>query len=263
MINREIQQHLRNKFNPDGSQLRKLQLEALKILEYIDKVCIENNINYWISSGTCLGAIRHGGFIPWDDDIDIEILKKDYKKFKQVITKQNLYKLQDYKTDNSYFFRFAKIRNENIQISEIAHGEKRYKYNGIYIDVFLMEYSSSLKINKLGWPILYLLNFKLNKIIKQKNLVNFLAQLIIQISRLILRPLQCIGRKKYLRHVTPSAYSKGRDPKSIFPTKRIKFENIEVNAPGNPDLYLKNMFGDYERIPEKIHTHDISIIKLK
>ena len=71
MIDQEIQAKLREKFNPDGSMLRKQQLRMLEILLYIDKVCKENNINYWLSSGTLLGAVRHGGFIPWDDDLDI------------------------------------------------------------------------------------------------------------------------------------------------------------------------------------------------
>lgn len=80
MIDFKTQEALRAKFNPDGSNLRKMQLRMLDMLKYIDKICREHNIKYWLSSGTCLGAVRHGGFIPWDDDCDIELLRKDYKK---------------------------------------------------------------------------------------------------------------------------------------------------------------------------------------
>ena len=77
MIDATIQQQLRERFNPEGSMLRKQQQRMLEILLHIDEVCTEHNIKYWLSSGTLLGAVRHGGFIPWDDDLDIEMLKED------------------------------------------------------------------------------------------------------------------------------------------------------------------------------------------
>ena len=73
MIDAKVQSQLRERFNPDGSMLRRQQLRMLEILLHIDRVCAEHNIKYWLSSGTLLGAMRHGGFIPWDDDLDIEM----------------------------------------------------------------------------------------------------------------------------------------------------------------------------------------------
>ena len=63
-----------NRFNPEGSVLRLHQMKMLRILEFVDRVCRKHGIRYWLSSGTLLGAVRHGGFIPWDDDMDIEML---------------------------------------------------------------------------------------------------------------------------------------------------------------------------------------------
>ena len=75
MIDSKIQNKLREKYNPDGSLLRQHQLRMLKMLSYFDKICQEHNIHYWLSSGNCIGVVRHGGFIPWDDDIDVEMLR--------------------------------------------------------------------------------------------------------------------------------------------------------------------------------------------
>ena len=68
--------------------LRQSQLVMLRILKTVDSICKENNISYWLDSGTLLGAARHGGFIPWDDDIDIMMLREDYELFKEIAKKE-------------------------------------------------------------------------------------------------------------------------------------------------------------------------------
>ena len=105
MIDAELQKKLRNKFNPDGSEMRQSQLKMLDILNVVDEICRRNNIEYWIGSGTLIGAVRHGGFIPWDDDIDIEILYSDRKRFIEACLRElpDKYKLQCNLTDNTYF----------------------------------------------------------------------------------------------------------------------------------------------------------------
>lgn len=98
MIDPKLQSELRAKYNPDGSNLRKMQLRMLEMLKYIDSICRENDIKYWLSSGTCLGAVRHGGFIPWDDDADIEMLASDYRKLEKILRSSSRdFVLQDYK----------------------------------------------------------------------------------------------------------------------------------------------------------------------
>ena len=79
---------LRAKYNPEGSQLRRDQMELLKMLCFVADICDANGIEWWLSSGTLLGAARHEGFIPWDDDIDFVMLRKDYDKLVQIADKE-------------------------------------------------------------------------------------------------------------------------------------------------------------------------------
>ena len=83
-MEKEIEDELHLKYNPDGSDLRRIQLRVLEILKIIDSICKKHDILYWLEGGALLGAVRHGGFIPWDDDIDIQILRKDRKKLKKI-----------------------------------------------------------------------------------------------------------------------------------------------------------------------------------
>ena len=76
------------KYNGEGTPLRKAQLCMLNILIEIDRICRKHDIPYWLDSGTLLGAVRHGGFIPWDDDVDIAIMRSDYPRLKEYLTEE-------------------------------------------------------------------------------------------------------------------------------------------------------------------------------
>ena len=144
MIDEKLQNDLRAKYNPEGSQLRQHQLRTLEILKIVDIICREHDINYWLSSGTLLGAVRHKGFIPWDDDVDIEMLRDDFKKFNEIIPQYlpENFKLQNHKTDKCYYWPFSKVRDERYPIKEVCNTDIRYKYHGVYIDVFCIEKGS-------------------------------------------------------------------------------------------------------------------------
>ena len=109
MIQPELQEKFRAEYNPDGSILRRQQVKMLDILLHVDKFCKEHNITYWLSSGTLLGAVRHGGFIPWDDDLDIEMRREDFLRFKSLWKDSDDYIMQSHENDLYYIMPYAKM----------------------------------------------------------------------------------------------------------------------------------------------------------
>ena len=257
MIDYQLQQQLRERFNPDGSMLRKQQLRMLEILLYIDKICKENNIKYWLSSGTLLGAVRHGGFIPWDDDLDIEMLREDYEKFLKVFTDNDNYALQTYKSDENYFRTFAKVRDLHSEISEFEL-DRYYKYRGLYVDIFSIERVPKY-ICRLYGGVFEVIGRWRRKCGDNKFLWHILKcfQKITLWTIPIARPIFRIFTKD-LHHSYGSGFLKERHIEDIHPLTSVQFEGYTFPAPNNVDSYLRLIYGDYNRLPDidsfVIHT---------
>lgn len=117
-----------------------LQKVEFDIFLEFDFVCRKLNLNYFLVSGTALGAVRHGGIIPWDDDLDVAMFRDDYNKFMELAPRMlpNKLFLQNYKTDKNYPFVFAKLRNKQTAFIETAL--RNFDMNhGIYIDIFPLD----------------------------------------------------------------------------------------------------------------------------
>lgn len=262
MIDEQIQAKLRKKFNPNGSELRTLQLQLLDSLKHFDAICKANGINYWLSSGSCLGAIRHGGFIPWDDDIDIEMMREDYNKFTKIFIEDEHYVLQTYKNDLYYTQPFGKFRSKDIIVKEgdgLVDG--KYRYRGLFIDIFVMEKSPLIiaVICHILVASMRYLGFKINS----RNLV--IDSLYKIIKKMVygtisfLRLFCVFSNKNILRHILGTGLEKNiRVKNEIFPLAEFIFEGVKVPVPGNYEQYLKRMFGDYMQLPNEIHTHQLS-----
>ena len=126
----------------DPAVLRRLQLTILEILKDIDSICKENNIEYYIAYGTALGAVRHGGFIPWDDDIDICMTREAYDRFLEVMPNAmpEKYDLLDIKNTNKYSMCFAKVSKKGTKFKEKVGTAEGYE-QGIFVDVFPLDYA--------------------------------------------------------------------------------------------------------------------------
>ena len=120
----------------DSRELKKIQIE---ILDFVDCFCNNNNINYWLDCGTLLGAVRHDGYIPWDDDIDIGMLRKDYDKFRKLFNKNNSnkYVFKCIEDDNSFYFPFGKVLDTSTILFE--PDEKNGIQLSVNIDVFVYD----------------------------------------------------------------------------------------------------------------------------
>lgn len=139
----------------------------LEILDYIDTLCKKHNINYIINYGTLIGAVRHEGFIPWDDDIDLSMPREDYQRFINIFQKEkSKYELLSLETDKNYFNNFIKITDSTTKIID-TRNTKTYE-SGIFIDIFPMDRFDDPKVIDTCYK---LESFKLLSFSKHKNIV--------------------------------------------------------------------------------------------
>ena len=122
--------------------LKELQNVMLQMMIEIDRICRKNNIQYILSGGTMLGAVRHHGFIPWDDDMDIAMPRKDYDRFVEIANSElpERFRLECYENTRDYPYNFGKVRDVNTIFKEKFTASLNINH-GVYIDVFPMDYT--------------------------------------------------------------------------------------------------------------------------
>lgn len=270
MINPTENKLLREHYNPEGSLLRQQQLRMLDMLKYIDAICQKHNIKYWLCSGTLLGAVRHGGFIPWDDDLDIEMPRADYEKLIKILSSNNnsKYILQNHKNDKKYYLPFAKLRDTKSELIEGSNKGLDYKYKGIFIDLFPLDpnFYFLMKISERLLAIVL-------KISRAKRnwwgLKSIVANILFSLGNNILFPtFRCISRtmssNKSLYHTYGLPFFKKRDLTDIFPLTNITFEGQSFPCPKDTDAYLRKIYGNnYQDLPPIERRRGEHLYKLK
>lgn len=256
----------------DISELRKIQMD---ILTYVDNTCREYDVHYSMSGGTLIGAIRHKGFIPWDDDIDIMLTREDYNRLIRVMQEkfqngERRYKILTHGIDQDFKFPYAKVVDESTLIIEDVKGCKNF---GVFIDVFPIDFIPDGKCSTLFIKqhiLYYLLNIKRLRWNKGRS---FLKNMLILVLQYALLPLSSDKIISKIDKVATNA--------SMFPTKRrsclvwgygkkeivpatihnnhidVIFEDRKYMAIKDYDIYLTSLFGDYMQLPpeEKQVTH--------
>lgn len=254
---------LRQRFAPEGSTLWRHQQRMLEMMTWLDDVCRRHRIPYWLGSGTLLGAVRHGGFIPWDDDVDIEFRREDYPRLLQVLTQETAgtdYALQTHDTDPGYFFTYAKLRDRRSRLQEQTGYDRIFTYQGIYLDLFVLE--------PMTKPLHWLSNRTFGIIYKVLRNPEYNTQQLIRktdsIYRVnmrfvfpLLRLLSRLFSPRLLTYSPGIPFESQRDPAELFPLSTVVFEGHRFSAPHNPEAYLRRMFGNWQRLPDvdKISTH--------
>ncbi|WP_289128087.1 phosphorylcholine transferase LicD [uncultured Clostridium sp.] len=259
--------------------LKVAQNIACYTLKNIDRVCRKNNIEYFICAGTLLGAYRHGGFIPWDDDIDIAMTRENYNKFLKIAQKElgDEFFVQTKETDPGYdiFHVELKVRHNNSRVND---GKEHNYHQGVFVDIFAMDYVPNNKLvrnlqrnlsliiagadaavnanfknisfkNKVLYPILWFFSKKVS-FEKRRKLISKLRSLTGNNRDLISYGLDSIWK-------TTFKYT------DIYPIGEIEFDNIKVKAPNNVHNVLVAEYGEnYMELPkeeDRIPSHFIGV----
>ena len=256
------------------SDMEKIHLVYIEMLNTLEEICKKNNIHYHISGGTLLGAIREKGFIPWDDDCDINILRKDYEKFKavskEILKSKNMLLIDPHDED----IPFQDFVTRIFYIDYVYREDDEYKtlYNGLYqylwIDVFIYDNINEKKKNSIFFlqKMIYGLsmghrkidNFNRNK----SKVLNGIAYILSRIGKLF--PLTLLKRMHYklsLKYENKNSlyvYCSNYPPiwmKSIILKSKLEdliyvdFLNIKLPVIKAYDEYLKYWYGDYMSKP--------------
>ena len=250
MIDSATQKELRERFNPDGSLLRTYQLYLADCLKWFDTFCKEHGIRYWLDGGTCLGAVRHGGFIPWDDDLDVKMFEEDWKKFKAAFRENDRFFLQTMETEPYYFQAFAKLRDKHSLIREKV--PTHYSHNGAFIDIFVVAPSNRFVAQRLKQTNLYL-----HKLAGTENW-SPLRRAVFRMYRGWFR-FKIAAAKALFSHLPGNRYrNMVGDPfykhswtrEELEGQVEMEFEGYKFPVPAQYDTFLTRIYGDWRSLPD-------------
>lgn len=246
--------------------LAELRQTELEILRYFKTFCERENIRYFLSNGTLLGAVKYGGFIPWDDDVDVFVPREDYDRLIQLFQDSDRYRLFSIEREEKYRFPFAKlcdITTEKIE-ENIDNGVRL----GVDIDIFPLDvwcddYTSALKQMTAIQKRIQLLTFlKCRKALSKNPIKRMLKSLVLTLAKPVCRPLvrnmvriaesnRNASSPQWLGCVAWCIYAERElVPAEAFEKSiEVEFEGERYPAPAGYDVYLKRIYGEYRMDP--------------
>ena len=267
--------------------MEKLDLEGLKkvqleILDVVNEFCQKHQINYWLDCGTLIGAIRHKGYIPWDDDIDIGMLRSDYDKFMKLFNEENSrYQFYSIENNKDFLVAFGKVLDTKTILYE-PNKEQGIKLN-INIDVFVYDNAPDDEMLcqkmfkkrdmylKLRYAQLYP-NFY-DKTSLKKKIMRFFLKIYLKLLPKNYYTKKIIkNSRKYIDCDTKrvgnfTSVSKFVGDKELFKEFiKVEFEGRKYPAPIGYDTWLRNIYGDYMKLPpveKRVSHHEFEAYKLE
>ena len=254
----------------EGVTVRQLQLKLLEIFLYFKKICEENNLTYWCGGGTMLGAVRHKGFIPWDDDLDVFLPRKDYERLYEF-----WYQVADscyfvlVSSDEKFIYHHAAMNLVDVRTTYVnRHSVNEDIYHGIYIDVIPFEGCPSSKVER-ALQIYHSIMFSVFNVQRLPDNQGSLLRLPTKILLSLVRSSQSrykIWKKhqdkmtqydfftaKYVKETVSSFKGLFRlYDRDVFNTVDAVFEGHMVKIPAGYDYYMKCIYGDYMSLPKDI-----------
>ena len=247
--------------------VRDVQNKILEVMKYIDKVCREYGITYFIMGGTALGAVRHGGFIPWDDDLDIFMTPAEYAKFKVAMEKDDdtKFMIQEWRTTEKYL-EYAKVRMNGTTFIEESFKDRKDLHQGIYVDIMMLHKvpADNERIHK---KVYYASKFVTLYALTQRNWKPKTSGQAMVVGLLKVLPCQIIAKWcykqiykyddmkdgfKWCYWITPAKFRSGLFEKSFFDEPvDVPFEDTVLYGSKHIKEYLKYRYGDYMKLPSE------------
>lgn len=266
---------------------KKVQEKEVEILYEFDRLCKKHNIKYTLAGGTMLGAIRHKGFIPWDDDIDVYVLRNDFLKIRKIFPKElsSNFFYQCQKTDSDYYYPFDKIRMNNTIFEETFLSNHKINH-GVFIDVFPIDAIPNNKVRRSLQYIYYrflriglmskYINIKARK--GKKKIAAQIARIVFvfypikklydkcdSVASKYVENLNSVDEVRNLNSVGSDGTRETYNLNDFLNLKYTPFEDKYFLISENADEMLKKEYGDYMQLPpinERNTRHELVRIKL-
>lgn len=257
-----------------GETLKKVQQTELDILKTVARFCDRHKITYFLSSGTLLGAVRHGGFIPWDDDVDISMPRADYEKFLSLADEFPAgFQVVSTRLNPNYPIAITKVRKDGTVMKEPSMAHLAINH-GVWIDIFpidkVADASRLPKRARLFNILNTVINYKLKCASPQKTATKLFCAVLSVLSVKTLDRMRtwvmCCDENKECGMTTSFASNLGShrlllDNGVYFPLRKIQFEDEVFSAPANAEKWLTNAYGDYMTLPpeeKQVNRHVVT-----